>query len=102
MKSKNVTRFNNIHYHQVILTLVLLLLILPVAQAIHLNEHDNFNNEYDCLVCHGHSQLDDGAHSSESSYPLLHLSLTDIHVSQGPFTTFITIHPDTIRGPPSR
>lgn len=105
MKSMKHSLLTNINPHQAILALVFLLLFLPVAQAIHLSEHDNlnneFNNEYNCLVCHGHANIDDGTPSSNTASFTSFAPVTDVNSNQGPFTTFTTTHPDTIRAPPS-
>lgn len=101
MKSVNHSKANNINYHRAIFALVLLLSLLPVAQAFHFSEHENLNNEYNCLVCHGYNNIEDGAHSSEFYRVVSFQPITFIKNIQGPFKTFTTNHPDNIRAPPS-
>ena len=88
---------------QAILAMVLLALmfIIPVAQALHLSEHDIFSNDYDCLVCHAVTGQDDFTASTISCNKVNYQTITFIDGKNDSLTIFPNIFHDTIRAPPT-
>lgn len=87
---------------QAILAMVLLALmfIIPVAQAIHISEHDIFSNDYDCLVCHSVTGQDDTTTNSIYCSNINYQPITLINSKYSDSASFTQFFHDTIRAPP--
>ena len=100
MKISSLSINQQLNRNRVFLALVFLLLLMPIAQAVHLTEHQILAPDYQCLVCHANNHFDNG----DIHTPVLQLidyqPVTLVQKDQGPFARFTTHHPDSIRAPP--